>query len=138
MHEAHRIEPMAIGESLSRPTTQRRRTGTVALVLAVTAVVASLVCSLVVGVGLGPLEFRQQTGAPSPHDSAMAGLYIALAWSNVVWTGIGIWALVLGVTAIAKDRSRGAGIAAVVIAVVGPVVSFLVWVGLTLMTSPLG
>ncbi|OIH98054.1 MULTISPECIES: hypothetical protein [unclassified Curtobacterium] len=129
---------MATAESPPPITLRRHRAGNVALVLAVCAVTASVVCSIVVGVGLGPLELRQQTGTPSPHDATAAAVYVALAWSNVIWTGLGVWALVLGTTAIAKNRSRGAGIAAVVIAAVGPVASFAVWVGLTLLTAPLG
>jgi hypothetical protein len=37
-------------------------------------------------------------------------------------TAIGIWALVQGIVAIATRRGRGAGIAAVVIAAVGPLI----------------
>ena len=39
-----------------------------------------------------------------------------------VATGLGIWALVQGIVAIAKRRGRGAGIGAVIVAVIGPFV----------------
>ena len=38
-----------------------------------------------------------------------------------VGTAIGVWALVQGIIAIVKGRGRGAGIAAVVIAALGPI-----------------
>ncbi|WP_240658599.1 hypothetical protein, partial [Microbacterium sp. CPCC 204701] len=108
----------------------RRRTGlgVVALVLALLAAVgASIFAALAsFNIGLG-------TG----REIAMRALDADFDWSILTpvrdwvllgegsfWVGtiVGITALVLGIVAIATRRGRGAGIAAVVIAALGPVV----------------
>lgn len=110
------------------PATRGRALGTVALVLALLATVgASLLAALAsFNIGLG-------TG----RQIAMGALGTDFDWSILTpvrdwvlmgeiafWAGtvIGIWALVQGIVAIATRRGRGAGIAAVVIAAVGPLI----------------
>ncbi|MBS1672435.1 MAG: hypothetical protein JSS74_00530 [Actinobacteria bacterium] len=53
---------------------------------------------------------------------------IVLWWEITAWAGtvLGIWAIVQGIVAIAKRRGRGSGIAAIVIAAIGPFVFFIV------------
>lgn len=119
-------------------TTRRGPMATIALLLAVIAAVATLTCSVIIGLGLGPLEARQAYGQELPDDAGLAVLYLALALSNVLWTILGITALVLGIVAAARRIDRPKAVAAIVVAGAAPLGSFGVWLGLTLMTSPLG
>lgn len=51
-------------------------------------------------------------------------------WAEITtWTatGLGVWALIQGIVAIARRRGRGSGIAAVIIAVAGPIIYFVVF-----------
>lgn len=101
--------------------------GVVALVaglvaLVVTPVVAAI-ASYAIGIGVGrevalrPSSASFDLSLLSPvRDSVLHG-EIAF-WAG---TALGVWALVQGIVAIVKNRGRGAGIAAVVVAVLGPI-----------------
>lgn len=109
------------------PAPRSRALGVVALVLSLAATVgASIVLAVAlaaIGAGVGP---RLQSVSPG------AGLEILTPvrdWVLVAeiagWTGtaLGVWALVQGIVATARNRGRGAGIAAIVIAALGPIVA---------------
>ncbi|MCR2825557.1 hypothetical protein [Microbacterium sp. zg.Y909] len=101
--------------------------GTVALVLALAAAVLASVIAAVACVRVGEVGGAAILAGPaSEFDFA----YLAPARGSVLtaelsfWAGtvLGIWALVQGIVAIAQQRGRGQGIAAVVVAALGPVV----------------
>ncbi|MET2010008.1 hypothetical protein ABXJ56_00510 [Microbacterium chocolatum] len=110
--------------------------GVIAFVLSLVAAVGTSVVAAVaayrVGVGAGRRLF----------EDAMLGTFDwsfltpvrgDVLWAEIAfWTGtaLGIWALVQGIIAIVQRRGRGFGIAAVVIACLGPVVFGLVVQGL--------
>ncbi|RAX21195.1 hypothetical protein DRB07_11730 [Actinomyces sp. Z3] len=109
-----------------------------ALVLATVAATATLLCSVLVGLNLGPLQARAAVGEELPGDATMETVYLALLLSNLLWTVIGVAGLGVGITAVARGQDRSRGIAAIIVSVVAPVVSFGVWLVLTLITAPLG
>ncbi|MDI6944100.1 hypothetical protein QMO46_11405 [Microbacterium barkeri] len=100
--------------------------GRVALLLALVALVGGTlvigVCCFLVGVQAGRTDFAAATefdwSLLTPvRDAVLTGEITA--W---VATSLGVWALIQGIVAIARRRGRGAGIAAVVIAAVAPVI----------------
>lgn len=102
--------------------------GIVALCAAIgAAVVASLVGAIAgfnIGLGVGT-EFA---AGPMDTDFDWSILSPVRGWvllgEIAFWSGtvLGVWALVQGIIAIVKNSGRGAGIAAVVIATLGPVI----------------
>lgn len=117
---------------------QRNRLATAALALAVIAASATIVCSVIVGLGLGPLQTRAAIGAELAGDAAMISVYYGLLLSNILWAIVGATGLVLGITAARQWKNRSRAIAAIVVAVAAPIVSFAIWLLFTLLTSPLG
>jgi len=134
--------PMAAPDVRERSS----RLGSLALVIAVLAVAGASILSAVtafpaaVGAmtdalalspeGLENLANAQLLGVLSP----VRGLVL---WAEIgFWAGtaLGIWALVQGIVAIASRRGRGPGIAAVLLAALGPVL-FAVIVGVAVITG---
>ena len=108
----------------------RHGLGLVALVVAVFVIVATIVASVVIG-SLGGQFATDQTANSFTYDlsgdSAVAhSLEIATGWQYILGTGLGLWAIVQGIVAIAKKRGRVFGALAIVIAVPGPLVSVAV------------
>ncbi|GAA3628895.1 hypothetical protein GCM10022200_09370 [Microbacterium awajiense] len=105
--------------------------GVVALVLALAAAVVASIVVTIAGffVGLGTAhEFIVSPPGPDLDWRVLTpvrGWVLAAEIAFWIGTALGVWALVQGIVAIAKARGRGAGIAAVVIAGLGPVVFFL-------------
>jgi len=108
--------------------------GTVALIVAIVAVAVSSILSAITGFaaaegaiahsaisspgGLEGLSDDQALALLSP----VRGLVL---WAEIgFWTGtvLGLWALIQGIVAIATRRGRGRGIAAIILAAVGPIV----------------
>lgn len=54
---------------------QRNRLATTALALGITTPLATIVCSMIVGLGLGPLQARAAIGAELAGDVAMTRVY---------------------------------------------------------------
>ena len=108
-------------------TAKRSALGLVALALALVATIgASLfaaIASFQIGLGAG----REISSRPFTGDFDWSVLTPVRDWvlmgevSFWVGTAIGVWALVQGIVAVVKGRGRGAGIAAVVIAALGPI-----------------
>jgi hypothetical protein len=108
--------------------------GVVALVLALLATVGASIAVAFAGYAVGAGAMSEGIGM-SPEglenlsDDELFALLIpvrewVLAGEIAFWAGtvIGVWALVQGIVAIVRRRGRGAGIAAVAIAAVGPIV----------------
>ncbi|MGN8024999.1 hypothetical protein [Microbacterium sp. 22242] len=108
--------------------------GRFALLLALVATVALTIVAAVLSwqIGFGVSSGAELTTlvdriAASDLSVLTPVRQIVLWWEITAWTAtaLGLWALVQGVVAIAKRRGRGPGIAALIVAAVGPVVFFL-------------
>ncbi len=112
-----------------------RGLGVAALVIAVVATVgaalAVAVAAFAIGLGTGREIAMQPLGSDFDWGMLAPVRGSVLLAETAFWVGtaLGIWALVQGVIAIVKGRGRGAAIAAVVIAALGPVVFFVVLQG---------
>jgi len=109
--------------------------GRVALLLALLAAVGLTVVGAVlawqVGHGIGSSAdlTTLQDQVAAGDLSILTPVRDLVLWVEITsWTAtaLGIWALVQGIVAIAKRRGRGSGIAAVIIAVLGPFVYLIV------------
>ena len=100
--------------------------GIAALVLALAALVGGASVLAVAGVPIGAQLARAQlTGTPEFDLSQLSPVRDAVLTAEIaVWvaTAFGVWALLQGIVAIARRRGRGAGIAAVAIAAIAPVI----------------
>ncbi|MEV7621311.1 hypothetical protein AB0N59_14365 [Microbacterium sp. NPDC089321] len=118
------------GYAVPAPVRPSRRTGALALA---SAIVATLVTPIVAGVlalQIGLLvsvdELVSVTG--DVVIAALSPARIETLWAEIMFwlgTALGIFAIVAGIIAIARRRGRGMGIAAIVIAALGPVLFFL-------------
>jgi hypothetical protein len=118
-----------LGES---PMRRRHGLGLVALVVAVVVIVGTVIVSVVLGSVGGQFATDQTPNGFTYNlsgDSAVAHtLAIATGWQYILGTALGIWAIVQGIVAIAKNRGRLFGVLAIVIAVPGPLISAVVTV----------
>lgn len=102
--------------------------GIVALVAALAALVIAAVvggtAGFTVGIGIG----HEMATRPISSDldlSYLTPVRDAVLWVEVAfWTGtaLGLWGLIQGIVAVVGNRGRGAGIGAIVVAVLGPFV----------------
>lgn len=123
--------PQGYGPYVPLPAAGRVRRGAglgvVALVLAVLAAVGATILGAIAGYGIG-----LGTG----RSLALPAMDLQFDWSILTpvrewvllgeiafWTGtaLGTWALVQGIVAIVQDRGRGWGLAAVIVAALGPI-----------------
>ena len=101
--------------------------GVVAFLLAVLAAVGATIVGSVASYNIGLGTGREIALRPLDFDFDWSILAPARDWVLVgevaFWSGtiLGIWALVQGIVAIVTDRGRGWAVAAVVIAVLGPI-----------------
>ena len=101
--------------------------GVVAFVLAVVAALGATVVGCLAGFNIGLGTGREIALRPMDIDfdwSILTPVREWVLWGEIAfWAGtvLGTWALVQGIIAIVKDRGRGWGVAAVVIAVIGPI-----------------
>lgn len=130
-------DAFSLSTSTQSGTVQRNRLASTALILALLAAVATILCSVIVGLGLGPLQARDAVGEGLAGDSSMLSVYYALLLSNILWTVAGTTGLVLGIVALKGRTGRSRAVAAIIVAIAAPIVSFTVWSALTLLTSPL-
>ncbi len=109
--------------------------GRIALLLALVATVALTLVGAVLAWQIGHGVTAAASIATLQEEFARGDLTVltpvrelVLWWEITAWsaTAIGIWAIVQSIVAIAKRRGRGAGIAALIIAAVGPFVFFVV------------
>ncbi|MFK4835994.1 hypothetical protein ACI3KY_09715 [Microbacterium sp. ZW T2_14] len=102
--------------------------GVVALALALVATVGAAIVGAIASYNIGLGAGRQISARAFDGDFDWSVLSPVRDWvllgevSFWVGTVLGIWALVQGIVAIVTARGRGAGIAAVIVAAVGPIV----------------
>ncbi len=102
--------------------------GIMALAFAVLAAIGATIVGSIAAYNIGLGMTQQFASDPANIDFDWSILTPVRDWVLIgevaFWGGtvLGIWALVQGIVAIVKPRGRGWGIAAVVIAVLGPVV----------------
>jgi hypothetical protein len=117
------------------PPVRSRRLGVVAFIVAAALFVSTIVVSVIVGVGAVPFtvhsggSFHYFLDANS-SNATEAALAVAALAQGILGTALGIWALVQGIVAVATRRGRGYGVAAIVLAALGPIAS----VGVTLLS----
>ncbi len=101
--------------------------GIVAFVLAVLAAVGATIVGSIAGYNIGLGTGRSIALEPMDIDFDWSILTPVRDWvllgEIAFWVGtvLGTWALVQGIVAIVKDRGRGWAIAAVILAVLGPI-----------------
>jgi hypothetical protein len=117
------------------PVARSRNLGLLAFVVALFVIVATVVASIVIGIGAAPFavqdgaafHYNLEVGSRNPTESALA---VASLVQGFAGTALGVWALVQGIVAAATRRGRALGVTAIVLAALGPIVS----VGVTLAT----
>nr|WP_194395808.1 hypothetical protein [Microbacterium atlanticum] len=101
--------------------------GIVALVLAVVAAVGASLLAAAAAFNIGLGAGREISGRPVTADFDWSILTPVRDWvllgEIAFWAGtvLGLWALIQGTVAMVTSRGRGAGIAAVIVAALGPV-----------------
>ncbi|WP_240642382.1 hypothetical protein [Microbacterium sulfonylureivorans] len=128
--------PYAAGPASVRPASAGgRRLGVVALVVALVATVGAAISVAIAAFSIGLGAGREIAMRPIDADFDWSYLSAVREWVLLAevtfWLGtaLGLWALVQGVIALVKGRGRGAAIAAIVVAALGPVVFFVVLQG---------
>lgn len=109
------------------------RLGRIALIMAIWVIVGSVLTSVLIGL-FGTTVFVHGTvtdgsargGFNAQPNQVIAGGQILLG------TVFGTWALVQGIVATAKNKGRRYGIIAIVLAVVAPILSIIVWLSIAL------
>ncbi|MDN4641501.1 hypothetical protein QCD70_14695 [Agreia sp. PsM10] len=117
--------------------------GVVAFIAALVVLVFALVLSVVAGLAFAPLAGQMITdggtidqSAVSADDPGVAAFGVLSMAYFVGGTLLGLWALVQGLIATIKKRGRGFGIVAMALAVATPVISFVVFYGVTFASAP--
>ena len=114
------------------PEAAPRASGFLGLLALIFAVVAAVVTPIVVGVSGFEIGRRLPEGISTTNDDILSVLSPArdqVLWAELsFWTGtiLGIAAIVIGIIAIRKKQGRGPGIGALVVAVLGPMIFFVV------------
>lgn len=118
------------------PPEERSAKGTVSLCLAIIAVVISSILSWIGGMSMARLimmddgswdqDVDYATFDPTTEAEFMRSVYTFLG--QLVPTGLGIAALVIGILACQHRSSRGTGIAAIIISVIAPMLSCFVFI----------
>ena len=117
--------------------------GVVAFIAALVVLVFALVLSVVAGLAFAPLAGQMITdggtidqSAISADDPGVAAFGVLSMAFFVGGTLLGLWALVQGLIATLKKRGRAFGITAMALAVATPVISFVVFYGVTFASAP--
>lgn len=112
--------------------------GVVALALSIAAAGGATILSAITGFFAAEGAMRRAVGispqglenfAPDQLFGLLSPVRDLVLWAEIgLWAGtvLGVWALAQGIVAVASRRGRGQGIAAIVIAALGPIVYFLV------------
>ncbi|MFF2488221.1 hypothetical protein ACFVSU_17585 [Microbacterium sp. NPDC058062] len=117
----------AIAYGAPAPGKRSSALGFVALALALVATIGASLFAAIASFNIGLGAGREISSRPFTGDFDWSVLTPVRDWvlmgevSFWVGTAIGVWALVQGIIAVVKGRGRGAGIAAVVIAALGPI-----------------
>lgn len=117
----------------SRATTGRW--GHRSLVAALVALIGGLISAVGIGATIGPMELehgRQLTDTP--------GWYQLVVWVlgglMLVWSVLGVAGLSFGIAALVRGEGRARPISAIILAVLGPVITFGLLILLILVTLP--
>lgn len=118
------------GYAAPAPVRPSRATGALALAA---ALIATLVTPVIAGVlalriGLVVAIDELVSAAGELVLAALSPARTETLWAEVMFwlgTALGIFAIIAGIVAVARRRGRGLGIAAIVIAALGPVLFFL-------------
>lgn len=114
------------------PTQEEKKSGLLGVLALVLSLVAAVVTPIVAGVSGFEIGRRIPGGLDATDSDFLSVLSPArdqVLWAELsFWTGtaLGIAAIVIGILAIRKKQARGAGIAALVVAVLGPVFFWVV------------
>ena len=114
------------------PAARGSRLGLVALIAAIGAAILAPLGAGVAAFRIGAGTGAQIAAEPVSFDFDWSMLSTVREWvlmaevSFWVGTALGVWAIVQGLIAIVTGRGRGLGIAAVALAVLGPIVFILV------------
>ncbi|MEI3866144.1 hypothetical protein V6S02_03480 [Microbacterium sp. CCNWLW134] len=109
------------------------RLGRIALIMAIWVIVGSVLTSVLVGL-FGTTVFVHGSvtdGGARGGFNAQPNQVIS-GGQILVGTVFGTWALVQGIVATAKNAGRRYGITAIVLAVVAPIVSIILWLSIAL------
>ncbi|MBT2476546.1 hypothetical protein J7E68_18665 [Microbacterium sp. ISL-103] len=118
--------------SYQAPTQEEKKSGLLGVLALVLSLVAAVVTPIVAGVSGFEIGRRIPGGLDATDSDFLSVLSPArdqVLWAELsFWTGtaLGIAAIVIGILAIRKKQARGAGIAALVVAVLGPVFFWVV------------
>lgn len=114
------------------PVTGEKKSGMLGMLALILAIVAAVVTPIVAGVAGFEIGRRLPGGLDTTDPDFLSILAPArdqVLWAEIsFWTGtiLGIAAIVIGIIAIRKKQARGAGITALVIAVLGPIIFWVV------------
>jgi hypothetical protein len=116
------------------PEAPTRKSGSLGILALVLAIVAAVVAPIVAGIAGFEIGVRIPSGIDTSDPEFLATLSPArdqVLWAEITfWIGtvLGIAAIVFGIIAIVRRKGRGQGIAALVVAVVGPVIFWVMLV----------
>jgi len=118
------------GYAVPAPARSSRMTGALALVAALVSTLVTPVVAGVLALQIGLVVSIDQLVSVTGDVviAALSPVRVETLWAEIMFwlgTALGIFAIVAGIIAIARRRGRGMGIAAIVIAVLGPVFFFL-------------
>lgn len=114
------------------PDAAPRASGVLGILALILAIVAAVVTPVIAGVAGFQIGRRLPEGVSTTSDDVLSILSPArdqVLWAELsFWTGtiLGIAAIVIGIIAIRKRQGRGAGIGALVVAGLGPIIFFVV------------
>lgn len=109
-----------------------KKSGLLGLLALIFAIVAAVVTPIVAGIAGFEIGRRIPGGLDTTDPDFLSILSPArdqVLWAELsFWTGtiLGIAAIVIGILAIRKKQARGAGIGALVVAVLGPIIFWVV------------
>ena len=118
--------------SYQPPATEPKKSGVLGLIALILSIVAAVVTPIVAGIAGFEIGRRIPGGLDTTSPDFLSVLSPArdqVLWAEVsFWTGtiLGIAAIVIGILAIRKKQGRGDGIAALVVAVLGPIIFWVV------------
>jgi hypothetical protein len=125
------------------PPAKPKTLGVVAFIAGLVVLVFALVLSIVAGLAFAPLAGQMITEGGTLDQSAISsddpGVAAFGALSMAFFLGgslLGLWALVQGMIATITKRGRAFGIVAMALAVATPVISFVVFYGVTFASAP--
>ena len=114
------------------PATEQKKSGLLGILSLIFAIVAAVVAPVVAGIAGFEIGRRIPGGLDTTDPEFLSILSPArdqVLWAELsFWTGtiLGIAAIVIGILAIRKKQARGAGIGALVVAVLGPIIFWVV------------